>query len=1011
MGSFDEVSTAVRAREAISRIARRQIKAEVPGTIIGRVVHVDTVAMRALVWIPGDPQPIPVRLLQGTIPASWHKRSAPAGGDASDTQGFGSTVVLQQYNGQQYIVDVVSGGEFTANLQALGVSNVELKPWNIGQGLDVVGNPTWSRLSVRATSLGAAVPVGGAVMFGPFLGDLNSGLMFITISFGEYTKTYKFTMQRNAFDVAGNPELEKWYRILPESEQFDIEGSSVIDWDLDIGFRQTQDTLDASGVQHNSIWFRLVNSSPLNNPASSFESPSVVFDHRVTIDSTSFSVPTGPSGKFVCEVTNSASAPVGYMGFRGGTSPYPDLAAQFAMDEFGRNALALGNADTGEAWTSSQMVPNGKVAIMSFTAANQVVLGTITPNISLGNLVDIDTTAVVSVTGTASAQSVAIGPIWRATASTGYTGHVVFRTDGTVNWALRTFNGNVIADVATGATGLTYAANERFGVRCKMVGTLMSMKVWKYDTAKESDATWFTVTDSTFTVAGFLGMSMRQAAGGTNHTAPVVGHVHSWRGGYGGSPAVAKTREISNGPWRSARLRLATDLQKTAYSTGPITWTGGYLSWGSGESIILGNVGRHKDGLSEGKAYCIMPTGGTVPKYPLGSSATVTSNGIPLSPGQSLWLAVPPGVGDEELGLYLFIVDDGNANIDFGVPEWAIFIAGIPAGTDVLVPGIKQPPAPTPPFAQVAQGATQNVTTTAAALSFSVEHVDTHGGHSNSTDTSKYFCVQAGWYELSGRVYVSGLAVNTRLVAAWRVNGADIPGGQTDQSAPTTGETCCIAQNMIVLLDVGDYVELYAQHTDSGNKPTLISGSLRDVTMMSVRYYAPPLDIRDETPVTPPPAGGSGTFLPIETRSWRSTGWRTDNAYVYQGQWDAGNHKGCAFFGTQISGLGAVTVTAASVRIKRRTAGGLTAAQPTTLVLYSQNTKPAGEPTVTLSQAGPSLAWGDEVEFAIPTSWGQALVNGTAGGIGFYDADGNPYVITEGKATFSNAWRISLTWV
>lgn len=162
----------------------------------------------------------------------------------------------------------------------------------------------------------------------------------------------------------------------------------------------------------------------------------------------------------------------------------------------------------------------------------------------------------------------------------------------------------------------------------------------------------------------------------------------------------------------------------------------------------------------------------------------------------------------------------------------------------------------------------------------------------------------------------------------------------------------------------------------------------------------------------PPVTTGSLVVSPTETRSYRPTyGWRTDNTDVYQGEYGGqGNHSGCAFYGTKPRSLVGATVTGARIRVRRITAGTY-APQSTTLRLLTQATRPGGAPTLGASTGGPSLAVGATNDnFGIPTSWAQAMVNGTAGGLAVFDGDGSPYVRFAGRGTWSPAFTLTINW-
>lgn len=181
-------------------------------------------------------------------------------------------------------------------------------------------------------------------------------------------------------------------------------------------------------------------------------------------------------------------------------------------------------------------------------------------------------------------------------------------------------------------------------------------------------------------------------------------------------------------------------------------------------------------------------------------------------------------------------------------------------------------------------------------------------------------------------------------------------------------------------------------------------------------FTAAPADTTPSNGVVPPPrpttTTGRAVISPVETRSYRSGDWRTDNDDVYQGQFGGqGNHTGCAFYGTKPRSLSGATVTSASIRVRRPDAGGANAAQATTLRLVTQSRRPGGAPTLTSSTLGPSLRRGaTDNSFDIPTAWAQAMVDGTAGGLAVFDSGGSPYVILAGRGRWSAAFTMTINW-
>lgn len=181
------------------------------------------------------------------------------------------------------------------------------------------------------------------------------------------------------------------------------------------------------------------------------------------------------------------------------------------------------------------------------------------------------------------------------------------------------------------------------------------------------------------------------------------------------------------------------------------------------------------------------------------------------------------------------------------------------------------------------------------------------------------------------------------------------------------------------------------------------------------RVYAAATSLENPGTVPPDPnttpTAGFITVRPVETRSYRSTGWRTDTTQTIQGEYAGnGNHTGCAFYGSAPRSLAGATVTSASIAV-RRGGGGAFAASATTLWLVTQSTRPAGAPTRTSSTTGPALkVEAQDTAFAVPTSWAQAMVDGTAGGLAIYNAAATPYVRLEGLADWGPAWTLTINW-
>jgi hypothetical protein len=172
-----------------------------------------------------------------------------------------------------------------------------------------------------------------------------------------------------------------------------------------------------------------------------------------------------------------------------------------------------------------------------------------------------------------------------------------------------------------------------------------------------------------------------------------------------------------------------------------------------------------------------------------------------------------------------------------------------------------------------------------------------------------------------------------------------------------------------------------------------------------------------DPPDTPPPPvpvtqTGTNVFTPNFTGSYRSGKWRTDTDNVIQGQYaysSYGENNGAAFYGRGPHGLNGATCTRATLKLRRQKAGDYAGRTPT-LRLITTSTKPAGAPSYGSSTSGPSMAVDTSTTFTLPTSWGQALIDGTAGGIGLDAGGSNPYIVMAGKSAWSSAFVLSISW-
>ncbi|MFJ5644030.1 hypothetical protein [Streptomyces sp. NPDC093223] len=179
-----------------------------------------------------------------------------------------------------------------------------------------------------------------------------------------------------------------------------------------------------------------------------------------------------------------------------------------------------------------------------------------------------------------------------------------------------------------------------------------------------------------------------------------------------------------------------------------------------------------------------------------------------------------------------------------------------------------------------------------------------------------------------------------------------------------------------------------------------------------------PVDTGD-TPPAPKPVVRTGTLTCVPTAtacyrdgSWRSDGDPTNSFDLYQGRYGGssyGRNTGCAFYGSKPHTLAGASCTKITVKLKRLSAGDF-AGRSATLRLISQTGRPGGSPTLNETTSGPSLGIGDTSTFTLPTSWGQALIDGTRGGIGISVSSDSPYIHLAGRGSWSAAFTIAISW-
>jgi hypothetical protein len=115
---------------------------------------------------------------------------------------------------------------------------------------------------------------------------------------------------------------------------------------------------------------------------------------------------------------------------------------------------------------------------------------------------------------------------------------------------------------------------------------------------------------------------------------------------------------------------------------------------------------------------------------------------------------------------------------------------------------------------------------TPTALTFTTEDLDTDpdgiGGHSTSSNTSRYTARYPGWYRLGGGATFVSNATGVRLLS-WAVNGTNVAGSDVLVSAVSSNTTRVAARADLIYLAEGDYLELRVYQSSGGNLDTRVT--------------------------------------------------------------------------------------------------------------------------------------------------------------------------------------------
>lgn len=124
------------------------------------------------------------------------------------------------------------------------------------------------------------------------------------------------------------------------------------------------------------------------------------------------------------------------------------------------------------------------------------------------------------------------------------------------------------------------------------------------------------------------------------------------------------------------------------------------------------------------------------------------------------------------------------------------------------------------PRALLRQTVAQNLlNNTPTAITYDVEDLDNDGGHSTSSNTSRYVAQTAGWYHVTGLVSYS---TNTTGARGTRigVNGSTVNASQSLAQTSASSAATGILATRLVFLNAADYVEIFGFQLSGGTLAT-----------------------------------------------------------------------------------------------------------------------------------------------------------------------------------------------
>jgi hypothetical protein len=129
------------------------------------------------------------------------------------------------------------------------------------------------------------------------------------------------------------------------------------------------------------------------------------------------------------------------------------------------------------------------------------------------------------------------------------------------------------------------------------------------------------------------------------------------------------------------------------------------------------------------------------------------------------------------------------------------------------------------PLAVLYQAVAQSIPTgTPTPLTLDSTTVDTYGGHSNTTNNTRYAGQVAGWYRIIGTASFNNTTGGNRGLN-FHVNGVNVPQFGTSLPVASAAVFPQVTATAVVFLNVGDYVEICGYQDNGSAVATHANGS------------------------------------------------------------------------------------------------------------------------------------------------------------------------------------------